>query len=272
MVTELQIQANRSNAERSTGPQTETGKAVARRNATRHGILTGRLLLEDENQTEFETLVADLQDSFNPTGAIELALVERIAVAVWRQRRLVSAETAELEIHQRPYAIAKDLGRFDDPAIRYEVSMEYLRPFDEDRRRWCETVLCEFEALEDFELENIQNTAPRIYEQLITEAEDDRETPEEFVASLENGIDGYLLELNSWCRKELAAAEARPEINALAERLRRKNLIVPLRQLEVFARYQTTLDNQLFKALRALREAQDWRPAREQTAANTAGQ
>ena len=31
--------------------------------------------------------------------------------------------------------------------------------------------------------------------------------------------------------------------------------------LELFARYQTTLDNQLFKLLKALRETQEWRLA-----------
>jgi hypothetical protein len=36
-------------------------------------------------------------------------------------------------------------------------------------------------------------------------------------------------------------------------------LVLPADTLDVFARYQTTLDNQLFKALRVLRETQDWR-------------
>ena len=45
----------------------------------------------------------------------------------------------------------------------------------------------------------------------------------------------------------------------LAEQVKAKRLVLPDEALEVFSRYQTTLDNQLYKALRALREAQEWR-------------
>ena len=63
----------------------------------------------------------------------------------------------------------------------------------------------------------------------------------------------------NWCREQLLSAEARPKILALAEQVRAKRLVLPTDVLEVLARYQTTLDNQLYKALRALREAQEWR-------------
>ena len=46
---------------------------------------------------------------------------------------------------------------------------------------------------------------------------------------------------------------------ALAEHVRAKRLVLPKDTLELLSRYQTTLDNQLYKALRALRDAQDWR-------------
>ena len=45
----------------------------------------------------------------------------------------------------------------------------------------------------------------------------------------------------------------------LAVHVRQKNMIMPSHQLEVIARYQTTLDNQLYKALRALRDEQEAR-------------
>ena len=41
--------------------------------------------------------------------------------------------------------------------------------------------------------------------------------------------------------------------------MRAKRLVLPNDTLEVFSRYQTTLDNQLFKTLKALRDAQEWR-------------
>jgi hypothetical protein len=66
-------------------------------------------------------------------------------------------------------------------------------------------------------------------------------------------------QLQSWCRAQLRHAAARPHIIALAEQVRAKRLVLPADTLELLARYQTTLDNQLYKALRALREAQEWR-------------
>lgn len=38
-ISDRKLQANRANAQRSTGPRTETGKAASRRNALKHGIL-----------------------------------------------------------------------------------------------------------------------------------------------------------------------------------------------------------------------------------------
>jgi hypothetical protein len=40
--------ANRANALLSTGPQSEVGKLASKMNATRHGLLSSRLILEDE--------------------------------------------------------------------------------------------------------------------------------------------------------------------------------------------------------------------------------
>lgn len=44
-ISERKLQANRANAKRSTGPRTEAGKAVSRRNALKHGILSHSLAL-----------------------------------------------------------------------------------------------------------------------------------------------------------------------------------------------------------------------------------
>jgi hypothetical protein len=102
--------ANRENAKRSTGPQTAKGKAVSSQNAIRHGLLSSKLLLDDEDPAEFDALLLDLQRSLNPVSVVEDALVERIALSLWRQRRLVAAETAEITLQRRAGAVAKAVG------------------------------------------------------------------------------------------------------------------------------------------------------------------
>ena len=96
--TEKQQQANRLNALKSTGPVTKPGKLKVSSNAIRHGILSTKLILEGENEEDFRGLVEDLFDSLKPSGVLELVLVEKIAVTIWRQWRSVRAETATIEL------------------------------------------------------------------------------------------------------------------------------------------------------------------------------
>ena len=93
--------ANRTNASKSTGPQTVEGRAVASLNAFRHGLRSERLLLDGESADEFAELKADLLDALAPVGALELSLAERIVLGIWRQRRLARAETAAIALERQ---------------------------------------------------------------------------------------------------------------------------------------------------------------------------
>ena len=95
-MSDRRMLANRTNASKSTGPQTADGKAVASRNALRHGLRSNQLLLDGEDPEEFAELKADLLEALAPVGAVELSLAERIVIAIWRQRRLARAEAAAL--------------------------------------------------------------------------------------------------------------------------------------------------------------------------------
>ncbi len=73
------------------------------------------------------------------------------------------------------------------------------------------------------------------------------------------GLTGYLAELLLWCRGSLVEAGERPHVLELAKHVMAKRLVLPADTLQLMARYQSTLDNQLYKALRALRDTQEWR-------------
>jgi hypothetical protein len=98
MATDKQASANKANAKKSTGPKTAAGKAMVSGNAIAHGILSKRLLLSDESPDDFQALQDGLRQSLGPVGALELALVEKVAVALWKQRRMVGAESAAIEL------------------------------------------------------------------------------------------------------------------------------------------------------------------------------
>ncbi len=94
MATARQIAANRGNAQRSTGPRTAAGKAVAARNAQKHGLLAKEVLAEGENAAGFARLSQRLREALAPEGEIEEALCARIVACVWRLRRVVRLEGA----------------------------------------------------------------------------------------------------------------------------------------------------------------------------------
>jgi hypothetical protein len=255
--------ANRANAQKSTGPRSDQGKAVACFNASRHGLFSARLLLDDEEPAEFQKLLADLDATLHPVGTVEQALVERVAVTVWRQRRLVAAETAALQLTRQPRKLAR--GVFDELGLDYSAKLkeEDLTPFDAVQAEWCQRAVDEIEALEEInfeiDLNRLPKAAPLVFAQLKSDAEEENEDIDAHLKNHENGLADYLAGLGSWCRDELQVAEKRPHILALADQLRARHLVLPSETLELLTRYQTTLDNQFYKALRAFREAQEWR-------------
>ena len=83
-------------ATKATGPRTPQGKDKSKRNATKHGILSGSLILPRESRAEYESLLNGLQASLEPKGMLEEILVEKLATNLWRHRRLIAAESAEI--------------------------------------------------------------------------------------------------------------------------------------------------------------------------------
>lgn len=247
------------NVHSSTGPRTANGKAISSRNAQRHGIFSSCLILEDEDPNEFAILFDELRNSLSPVGALELTLVERIAVTVWRQRRLVAAETAALHLSRRPRqvagAVSSELGRSYSKCI----SESELAPADTEQIEWCAQVLEEIESLEAIDLDSVEQLAPLTFRQLKEDSQSDEQEPREYLSDYSGGLTSYLAELLSWCRTTLADADERPRILELADDVRLQRLVLPEATLQLLSRYQTTLDNQLYKALKALRETQEWR-------------
>jgi len=60
------------------------------------GIFAKNALLEGESRAEYGSLLNGLREDLQPRGTLEAALVENLAVLLWRKRRLLRAETAEI--------------------------------------------------------------------------------------------------------------------------------------------------------------------------------
>jgi hypothetical protein len=178
---------------------------------------------------------------------------------MWRQRRLIRAETAAVALAIQPKRIASDVSQELGTYSGVRLTEAELVPFDPGQVTWCEGVIAEFEKLDEYDLKTINAQAPLIYRQVKLDADSDDETIEEHLAAFEKGLSGYITELVRWCRKELETARIRPKVLELANQFRARNLVLPAHALQLFTRYQTMLDNQLYKALHAFREVQEWR-------------
>ena len=89
-----QIEANRRNAQLSTGPRTADGKAASSTNASKSGLFAAHLNVRQNEATEYEAMRDDFLNNFRPMGAFEESLALQIINANWRLRRCASAELA----------------------------------------------------------------------------------------------------------------------------------------------------------------------------------
>src|ERR1017187_7142822 len=98
MATEAQTNANRENAEKSTGPRTPQGKAISSRNSLVHGMTSGKFLPPDGDPDEFFQLLAQFRGRFQPFDEAEDALVERLVAAEFKMRSVRYADAALFHI------------------------------------------------------------------------------------------------------------------------------------------------------------------------------
>ena len=89
MSTQAQILANQANAQLSSGPKTESGKAISSKNNFRHGLTGPFVVLGWESQDQYRALRDELFAEHQPTTITEEALVDDMAQSHWLRKRAV---------------------------------------------------------------------------------------------------------------------------------------------------------------------------------------
>ena len=94
MTSEKKIEANRHNAEHSTGPRSANGKEHTRANAVKSGLYARKVLLPKENHREYQRLRTELFEKYAPADPTEETVVQLIMDDMWRLKRqpLMEAE------------------------------------------------------------------------------------------------------------------------------------------------------------------------------------
>jgi hypothetical protein len=92
-----QVQANRRNALKSTGPVTLEGKSRSRFNALRHGLTAETVIAGLEDAEDYQAFEAAITADYEAETAVERELILRLASILWRLRRATGIESALFE-------------------------------------------------------------------------------------------------------------------------------------------------------------------------------
>jgi hypothetical protein len=98
MTSYRQIEANRRNTLKSTGPRTEAGKHISRCNAVRHGLTAETVIGSLEDAEDYKAFEGVITADYDTQSAVERELVLRLASLLWRLRRATTIETELFEI------------------------------------------------------------------------------------------------------------------------------------------------------------------------------
>jgi hypothetical protein len=166
MISEKKLEANRRNAQLSTGPRTPEGKRAVSRNSLVHGVRARHAVLILEKSSEFDQLFAELMEEFQPQTPTEDFQVEQIAVIKWKLGRLDAAEnSAILQSTQFHLALKKleefktEKGAIRLPEMICKRETEALRNIDRYGQMICRLERSYYRALET--LQRLQDRRKR---------------------------------------------------------------------------------------------------------------
>ena len=96
MSTAAQVSANRANAQYSTGPTSEIGKAASSANSLKHGLTAKSVLLPGEDEAAYRKMCEGMLESFGPANEPERNQVQLLCDTQWRLQRCGRIEAAIL--------------------------------------------------------------------------------------------------------------------------------------------------------------------------------
>ncbi len=92
IATPSRAEINRENSRLSTGPRTSAGKLASSRNATKHGLASGQLIVPGEDPAAFDSLLASLLQDHQPANSTEELLVNEMAQSYWLEQRAIALQ------------------------------------------------------------------------------------------------------------------------------------------------------------------------------------
>jgi hypothetical protein len=126
MPSDAQLAANRANAQHSTGPRTETGRAISSQNNLDHGFESAFRILPSENASEFAALQASFLADLAPVNSLERTLVVNMAEFQWLSQRARKLQNQAFDTLEN----STDASDAPDNSARMERLLRYHTQFD----------------------------------------------------------------------------------------------------------------------------------------------
>lgn len=130
----LKIEANRANAQHSTGPRSEAGKTASARNSAKHNLTGGSAFVEGEDREEYDRHCASHFRQYQPLAEHEVFLIREVADASWRLQRARRMEAELFEKNANPFTADDDKDAIQLQRItRYISAIErtYYKAYNE---------------------------------------------------------------------------------------------------------------------------------------------
>lgn len=278
--SDKQIAANQRNAQKSTGPTSEAGKAIASKNSLKHGLLAKEVVITEgdgaEDQQAFDTLLESLLAQYTPVGSLEEMLVEKIAVSYWRLRRANRFEVGllrrELDNAADKFYSTDKMGfsktKRTDADIDVEMA-EYQEAIEsvEESRRKLSNLLQTGQPLSKFydddmwlvlaqhlddegQMSNINTASSEtIHNTLRDHHWTEDQISEELLSLCDTDVQNF--------RSRISLLTKEKADNALALQVQKKiNALPGPKDVERLLRYETAIERQLYKAISQLERCQ----------------
>src|ERR1700722_12607795 len=156
MSNTAQIEANRSNAQKSTGPATEAGKQKSSQNATRHGFTGLALIVTPAEKEAYEAHVQSYMDHHKPADHMHRQIVQQYADLHWSLHQIFVQQSNTMSLMN---AVSLQMQQAGDPMATAAAiapiakTLSTLNLYETRRRRALKTVQEELQAWEQAQAE-----------------------------------------------------------------------------------------------------------------------
>jgi hypothetical protein len=189
MTSDTKINANRSNADKSTGPTTSTGKAIASQNAIKHGARSQKLVAHETHN--YQQMVDALRESYpstNPLMSLQIERIAKIKIQLDRVQVLIENTFEEADLKTAIDMHLMDLFELDDQQrikMAESDSVNHVNVIDIEKLTLASTLL-KSDAINCQSQEELLKTCPEFCDYLINQANANEISLELYISHLES--------------------------------------------------------------------------------------